>query len=142
MRAWPAVDIPELPGRGPQLRLYDSADRQVRPTAPGPIATIYVCGITPYDATHLGHAATYLTFDLINRIWSDNGHRVHYVQNVTDVDDPLFERAERDGDDWVINGTKYYISGVDEAEAILVVTRTSTNDSGRGLLSWPLFVTM
>ena len=100
MRAWPAVDIPELPGRGPQLRLYDSADRQVRPTAPGPIATIYVCGITPYDATHLGHAATYLTFDLINRIWSDNGHRVHYVQNVTDVDDPLFERAERDGVDW------------------------------------------
>lgn len=100
MHAWPEVDVPELPGRGPALRLYDSADRQVRPTTPGDTATMYVCGITPYDATHLGHAATYLTFDLVNRVWLDNGHRVHYVQNVTDVDDPLFERADRDGLDW------------------------------------------
>ncbi|MFN8072700.1 MAG: cysteine--1-D-myo-inosityl 2-amino-2-deoxy-alpha-D-glucopyranoside ligase [Mycobacterium sp.] len=100
MRAWPTVEIPALPGRGPQLRLYDSADRQVRPTVPGPTATMYVCGITPYDATHLGHAATYLTFDLVYRMWVDGGHRVHYVQNVTDVDDPLFERAARDGIDW------------------------------------------
>ncbi|CAN5524937.1 cysteine--1-D-myo-inosityl 2-amino-2-deoxy-alpha-D-glucopyranoside ligase [soil metagenome] len=61
---------------------------------------MYVCGITPYDATHLGHAATYLTFDLVYRIWLDSGHRVHYVQNITDVDDPLFERAARDGIDW------------------------------------------
>ena len=100
MKSWSAVDLPELPGRGPQLRLYDSADRQVRPTSVGDTATMYVCGITPYDATHLGHAATYLAFDLIYRIWRDNGHRVHYVQNVTDVDDPLFERAARDGVDW------------------------------------------
>ncbi len=100
MRAWPGVEIPTVPGRGPQLRLYDSADRQVRPTTPGETATMYVCGITPYDATHLGHAATYLAFDLVYRIWRDSGHRVHYVQNVTDVDDPLFERAERDGIDW------------------------------------------
>jgi L-cysteine:1D-myo-inositol 2-amino-2-deoxy-alpha-D-glucopyranoside ligase len=100
MRSWPTVDIPAVPGRGPGLRLYDTADRQVRPTAPGPTATMYVCGITPYDATHLGHAATYLTFDLVNRVWRDNGHQVHYVQNVTDVDDPLFERAARDGIDW------------------------------------------
>jgi len=61
---------------------------------------MYVCGITPYDATHLGHAATYLTFDLIHRMWLDLGHDVYYVQNVTDVDDPLFERANRDGIDW------------------------------------------
>lgn len=100
MRAWPSPDIPALAGRGPALRLYDSADRQVRPTVPGPTATMYVCGITPYDATHLGHAATYLTFDLVYRMWQDAGHRVHYVQNVTDVDDPLFERAQRDGVDW------------------------------------------
>ena len=100
MQAWQGLDIPELPGRGPGLRLYDTADRQVRPTAPGETATMYVCGITPYDATHLGHAATYLAFDLIYRVWLDNGHRVHYVQNVTDVDDPLFERAARDGVDW------------------------------------------
>ena len=100
MRAWPDAGVRQLPGSGPGLRLYDSADRQVRPTAPGATATMYVCGITPYDATHLGHAATYLTFDLVNRVWRDNGHRVHYVQNVTDIDDPLFERAERDGIDW------------------------------------------
>lgn len=61
---------------------------------------MYVCGITPYDATHLGHAATYLTFDLLVRLWRDAGHDVLYVQNVTDVDDPLLERAEQTGQDW------------------------------------------
>ena len=100
MQSWPAPDVPALPGRGPQLRLYDSADRQVRPVTAGETATMYVCGITPYDATHLGHAATYLAFDLVYRVWLDSGHAVHYVQNVTDVDDPLFERAQRDGVDW------------------------------------------
>jgi L-cysteine:1D-myo-inositol 2-amino-2-deoxy-alpha-D-glucopyranoside ligase len=100
MQSWAAAPLPALPGRGPELRLYDTSDRQVRPVAAGPTATMYVCGITPYDATHLGHAATYLTFDLIHRLWQDLGHQVHYVQNVTDVDDPLFERANRDGVDW------------------------------------------
>ncbi|BBZ40039.1 cysteine--1-D-myo-inosityl 2-amino-2-deoxy-alpha-D-glucopyranoside ligase [Mycobacterium conspicuum] len=100
MLSWSAAPVPVLPGRGPELRLYDTSDRQVRPVAPGTKASMYVCGITPYDATHLGHAATYLTFDLIQRLWLDLGHDVHYVQNVTDVDDPLFERAQRDGIDW------------------------------------------
>jgi L-cysteine:1D-myo-inositol 2-amino-2-deoxy-alpha-D-glucopyranoside ligase len=100
MQSWPSARLPALPGRGPELRLYDTSDRQVRPVVAGPTATMYVCGITPYDATHLGHAATYLTFDLIQRLWLDLGHEVHYVQNVTDVDDPLFERANRDGLDW------------------------------------------
>ena len=100
MRSWSSVPVPALPGRGPELRLYDSADRQVRPVASGTTATMYVCGITPYDATHLGHAATYLAFDLVHRVWRDAGHRVHYVQNITDVDEPLFERAHRDGEDW------------------------------------------
>lgn len=104
MRSWSSPQVPQLPGRGPELRLYDTSDRQVRPVAagagPGSAATMYVCGITPYDATHLGHAATYLAFDLIYRQWLDLGHEVHYVQNVTDVDDPLLERAARDGVDW------------------------------------------
>nr|AJK75269.1 cysteine--1-D-myo-inosityl 2-amino-2-deoxy-alpha-D-glucopyranoside ligase [Mycobacterium avium subsp. paratuberculosis] len=104
MRSWSSPQVPQLPGRGPELRLYDTSDRQVRPVAagagPGSAATMYVCGITPYDATHLGHAATYLAFDLIYRQWLDLGHDVHYVQNVTDVDDPLLERAARDGVDW------------------------------------------
>ncbi|MBW0017956.1 MAG: cysteine--1-D-myo-inosityl 2-amino-2-deoxy-alpha-D-glucopyranoside ligase [Mycobacterium sp.] len=100
MQSWSVAPVPALSGRGPELRLYDTADRQVRPVAPGRTATMYVCGITPYDATHLGHAATYLAFDLIHRLWLDLGHDVHYVQNVTDVDDPLFERADRDGVSW------------------------------------------
>jgi L-cysteine:1D-myo-inositol 2-amino-2-deoxy-alpha-D-glucopyranoside ligase len=100
MHSWSAPPVPALPGRGPALRLYDSADRQVRPVAPGETATMYVCGITPYDATHLGHAATYVAFDLVYRVWLDSGHRVNYVQNITDIDDPLFERAHRDGVDW------------------------------------------
>ena len=61
---------------------------------------MYVCGITPYDATHIGHAFTYVTFDVINRAWRDAGHEVHYVQNVTDIDDPLLERAVATGQDW------------------------------------------
>lgn len=104
MQSWDFPPVPVVPGRGPELRLYDTSDRQVRPVAPGSgpgsAATMYVCGITPYDSTHLGHAATYLTFDLVYRQWLDLGHDVHYVQNVTDVDDPLFERADRDGVDW------------------------------------------
>jgi L-cysteine:1D-myo-inositol 2-amino-2-deoxy-alpha-D-glucopyranoside ligase len=100
MHAWPSPALPALPGAGRPLRLHDSATGEVRPTAPGPTATMYVCGITPYDATHLGHAATYVAFDLVQRAWRDAGHDVRYVQNVTDVDDPLLERAVETGEDW------------------------------------------
>ena len=103
MRAWKATDVPALPGgvRGPAVRVHDSASRSLVETKPTDgTARLYVCGITPYDATHLGHAATYVAFDLLNRAWRSAGYRVHYVQNVTDVDDPLFERADRDGVDW------------------------------------------
>ncbi|RPA66255.1 cysteine--1-D-myo-inosityl 2-amino-2-deoxy-alpha-D-glucopyranoside ligase [Gordonia oryzae] len=100
MHSWPDPAVPAVPGAGPALRLFDTAGAAVRPVSPGPTATMYVCGITPYDATHLGHAATYLAFDMVNRVLRDQGHDVHYVQNITDVDDPLFERAERDGVDW------------------------------------------
>src|ERR1700731_4656884 len=100
MQSWPSEALPTLPGRGPELRLYDTSDRQVRPVVAGQTATMYVWGVTPYDATPPGHAATYLAFDLIQRLLLDLGHDVHYVQNVTDVDDPLFERANRDGLDW------------------------------------------
>ena len=80
--------------------MHDTASGVVRPVDAGPTARLYVCGITPYDATHLGHAATYVTFDLMQRVWRDGGHGVRYVQNVTDVDDPLLERATRDGVNW------------------------------------------
>ena len=100
MEAWPAPPVPALPGRGLPVRVHDTATGEVRPLAPGPEATLYVCGITPYDATHLGHAATYLTFDTLLRTLRDAGHRVRYAQNVTDVDDPLFARAAQTGEDW------------------------------------------
>ena len=103
MRSWPTPDVPRIDGPSVPLALFDTADEAIRPVgtfgADG-TAGLYVCGITPYDSTHLGHAATYLTFDIIHRVLLDNGHPVHYVQNITDVDDPLFERAERDGVDW------------------------------------------
>ena len=100
MHSWSTPVVPSVPGDGASLSLYDTATGSVREVAPGPVARMYVCGITPYDTTHLGHAATYLTFDLVYRLLLDSGHAVHYVQNTTDVDDPLFERAERDGVDW------------------------------------------
>ncbi len=100
MRSWPGPAVPRLPGEGVRLRLFDTARGEVHETAAGPAARMYVCGVTPYDATHLGHAVTFLTFDLVHRMWRDAGHEVRYVQNVTDVDDPLLERAERDGEDW------------------------------------------
>jgi L-cysteine:1D-myo-inositol 2-amino-2-deoxy-alpha-D-glucopyranoside ligase len=101
--------------------LYDTATGEVRPTAPGETARLYVCGITPYDATHLGHAATYLAFDLVHRLWLDNGHDVHYVQNVTDIDDPLLERAARDQDDWVVLGMRETALFREDMEALRVL---------------------
>src|SRR5689334_12607968 len=121
MQSWSCVDVPVIPGQGPALRMYDTADRAVRPVTPGKTATMYVCGITPYDATHLGHAATYLTFDLVNRLLRDLGHQVHYVQNVTDVDDPLFERAARDGEDWVVLGLRETALFREDMEALRVL---------------------
>lgn len=121
MHTWAPVDIPRIPGEGPPLRLYDRSTGRVRPTAPGPTALMYVCGITPYDATHLGHAATYLAFDIVNRVWRDLGHDVLYVQNVTDIDDPLLERAARDHDDWVVLGMRETALFREDMEALRVV---------------------
>lgn len=92
--------IPKVPGSAPEVRVRDTASGDLVPAARGDVVTLYVCGITPYDATHLGHAATYVTFDLLGRALRDSGHEVRYVQNITDIDDPLLERAERDGVDW------------------------------------------
>jgi len=106
-----------LPGSGPAPRLHDTATGDLVLAAAGPVATLYACGITPYDATHIGHAATYTAWDLLVRAWLDAvpevpdvselpesspppRYTVIYVQNVTDVDDPLLERANRDGEDW------------------------------------------
>jgi len=92
--------VPQLPGRAPVPRLFDSSTRSVREATPAGTASLYVCGITPYDATHLGHANTYLAYDTLIRLWTDGGFEVRYAQNVTDVDDPLLERAAATGVDW------------------------------------------
>jgi L-cysteine:1D-myo-inositol 2-amino-2-deoxy-alpha-D-glucopyranoside ligase len=121
MESWRGADVPVLPGSGPAPRLHDTATGKLVLASAGPVATLYACGITPYDATHIGHAATYTAWDLLVRAWLDaapealespnasqllepqsspSRFTVIYVQNVTDVDDPLLERAIRDGEDW------------------------------------------
>jgi L-cysteine:1D-myo-inositol 2-amino-2-deoxy-alpha-D-glucopyranoside ligase len=102
MHSWASVAIPPLAERFalPQLELFDTASSVKKPLQKKSFYRLYVCGITPYDATHLGHAATYLTFDLVNRYLRATGAQVRFVQNITDIDDPLLERATRDGVDW------------------------------------------
>src|SRR5687768_2836636 len=106
MQSWTTPPPRTLPGSGLPLRLRDTATGEVRPLAPGPTATMYVCGITPYDAAHLGHAMTYLTYDVVRRVLAHAGHQVAYTQNVTDVDEPLFERAAETHDDWQALGSR------------------------------------
>ena len=103
MQAWNSGPVPRLPAPAAPtpVQALDSASGRRRGVGPASgTARMYVCGITPYDATHIGHANTYVSFDLLHRAWRDAGLAVDYVQNVTDVDDPLLERAARDGVDW------------------------------------------
>ena len=79
------------------MQLYDTARRSVVAFEPGEQVLMYTCGITPYDATHLGHAATFITYDVLQRRLIDLGHTVKCVRNVTDVDDPLFAKARELG---------------------------------------------
>ena len=102
MKSWNEVETPSIDSSisFPALNLTNSASGKKESIGRKQLYRMYVCGITPYDATHLGHAATYLTFDLINRYLTASGSEVRYVQNITDIDDPLLERAKRDGVDW------------------------------------------
>lgn len=99
MKIWPPVVLPPLSVQLPALFLEDSNAGKVE-VKKSRFFSMYVCGITPYDATHLGHAATYLTFDLINRYLSLEHTNVNFVENVTDIDDPLLERANKTNQDW------------------------------------------
>jgi L-cysteine:1D-myo-inositol 2-amino-2-deoxy-alpha-D-glucopyranoside ligase len=121
MESWVGHEVPRLPGSGQPLALYDSARRGVHHGPTTGNATMYVCGITPYDATHLGHAATMIAFDLVNRVWRDAGLRVTYVQNVTDVDDPLLERAARDREDWVVLAMRETALFREDMEALRII---------------------
>jgi L-cysteine:1D-myo-inositol 2-amino-2-deoxy-alpha-D-glucopyranoside ligase len=102
MKAWSDLYVPPLDQRFTlaPLSLHDTATNSPKPLSKKSIYRMYVCGITPYDATHLGHANTYLAFDLINRYLRATGAEVKFVENITDIDDPLLERAARDGVAW------------------------------------------
>jgi len=100
MSSWPKVYLPPIEGAVfKPLKLSDSNNGVVELDNSAQFS-IYVCGITPYDATHLGHAATYLAFDLINRYKLLSGAQLNFIENVTDIDDPLLERAKRDNQSW------------------------------------------
>jgi L-cysteine:1D-myo-inositol 2-amino-2-deoxy-alpha-D-glucopyranoside ligase len=79
------------------MRLYDTARKAVVPFEPGELVTMYTCGITPYDATHLGHATVYVVYDVLQRRLRDLGHDTRCVRNITDVDDPLLAKAKQLG---------------------------------------------
>lgn len=102
MKTWPAPTVPPIPPSGIMPSFFDTRRQQVRelPLRTDGVATVYVCGITPYDSTHMGHAMTYHAADLMRRVLLDAGVQVRFAENVTDVDDPLFERAARDGIAW------------------------------------------
>lgn len=103
MKSWAELSLGQSDGFREMykpLSLYNTSRQRVEELPAKEFYRLYVCGITPYDATHLGHAATYVVFDLINRYLRFGGAKVLFVQNVTDIDDPLFERAKRDGVHW------------------------------------------
>ncbi|WCO68930.1 cysteine--tRNA ligase [Iamia majanohamensis] len=79
------------------MRLFDTARGEVVPFEPGEVVTMYTCGITPYDATHIGHAATYITYDVLQRRLRDLGHDTRCVRNITDVDDDMLRKAREVG---------------------------------------------
>jgi len=100
VKSWSHPAVPSIPGSSPIPRLHDTSTGTLKAAGGHGEASLYVCGITPYDATHIGHANTYLAYDTLVRLWLDRGCDIRYVQNVTDVDDPLLERAKDRGVDW------------------------------------------
>ena len=102
MNSWPTPFVPALNNLNfPVLKIKDTSVGFID-FDKSKVFRMYVCGITPYDATHLGHAATYLAFDLIFRYQLLSGAKVRFVENITDIDDPLLERARRDQVDWSV----------------------------------------
>lgn len=99
MKTWPIPSFSAIPGNNSDVLVFDSMTKKLTNPVQD-VAAIYVCGITPYDSTHIGHASTYIAFDLLNRTWRDAGLQVAYAQNVTDIDDPLLERASKVNRDW------------------------------------------
>ena len=102
------------------MKLYDTLSGEKREFQPldGRTVKMYVCGVTPYDTTHIGHAMTYLTFDVLNRYCQFLGWRVRYVQNVTDIDDDILKRAKRDSEEWDLLGDRHTKQLVEDLSAL------------------------
>jgi L-cysteine:1D-myo-inositol 2-amino-2-deoxy-alpha-D-glucopyranoside ligase len=100
MQPWSEVSVPPLNLSANDFQVFDSRSTNLLSLPVSGSTNLYVCGITPYDATHMGHAATYVAFDTLNRLWRALGVDVHYTQNITDIDDPLLERAKKTGVPW------------------------------------------
>jgi L-cysteine:1D-myo-inositol 2-amino-2-deoxy-alpha-D-glucopyranoside ligase len=105
------------------MQIYNTLTRRTETFAPhdGRTVRLYVCGITPYDTTHMGHAMTYLTFDVLNRLCQYHGWRVTYVQNVTDVDDDIIRKAREVGDAWDRLGDRYIRQFQEDLNALNVL---------------------
>lgn len=139
MHSWTSPSLSPLPASGLPLRLHDTRTGRVAPQIPltPGLARVYVCGLTPYDATHLGHAATYHAADLMRRALRDTGHEVEVAQNITDVDDPLLERATRDGVDWrdlAASQTALFAEDMEALRIIAPETYRSVSESMDGII--------
>ncbi|MGB0386773.1 MAG: cysteine--tRNA ligase [Ardenticatenaceae bacterium] len=103
------------------MRLYNALSQQVEPFEPfGDTVTIYVCGVTPYDTTHLGHAFTYVVFDTLIRYFEADDQPVRYVQNVTDIDDDVLRKAAEEGMGWRELGQQHTQRFLQDLEALNV----------------------
>jgi len=121
MQSWTSLSVPNYKVKvDSKVRIWDTEAQAIAEVTETEIK-LYVCGITPYDATHMGHAATYITFDLLQRLLMIQGRNVSYVQNITDVDDPLLERAIRDNLDWRDLATKEIELFKDDMSALRVL---------------------
>jgi L-cysteine:1D-myo-inositol 2-amino-2-deoxy-alpha-D-glucopyranoside ligase len=103
------------------MKLYNPLEQKLEVFEPrGHAVSIYVCGITPYDTTHLGHAFTFTSFDIIIRYLESKGHRVVYVQNVTDIDDDILRQANKEGKDWQVLGDRWTAHYIQDMQALNV----------------------
>lgn len=110
-------------GIGTYVKLYDTLSEEKREFEPwdGRTVRMYVCGVTPYDVGHIGHAMTYLTFDVLNRYCQYLGWRVKYVQNITDIDDDIIRKSKEAGDEWDRLGDRYTRHLVEDLSALNVL---------------------
>jgi len=121
MQPWREVEVPALNLAATSFQVFDSLSQSLKIASQSKEATLYVCGITPYDATHMGHAATYVAFDTLHRFWRATGTSVQYTQNITDIDDPLLERAKLTGRAWQDIATEQIDLFKSDMEALRVI---------------------